>query len=751
MSRPRLFFTGFLGCLSIHGVLAWLLVTPGTRFVKYPLAAAQYLAGTLPNERLADLSPGYFYLHVLSQWLGGGEAAQPVLLLQLFLIALTAALLALLMSESGLPAGWALAGATLFACSRGVIVYAGMFEPEALLLFLLVAMVWLLGKDDRTRLLAAGGAMGLALLTRPSVMPLLILVPLWLRLRHGRCDWRQESALFLALPLLGLALLAGRNLIAYGSLSPTVMNPGFVFFEGNNPLSTGQSAAYPPLVGELKNELSTTPDNPHVTYRELARRDSGRPLAIAETNRYWWMRALAFMRAYPGEALTRLGIKLHGIVHGFRWHDLGPAQLADERLTALRLPLPTLAPLSGLALLGLVAVRRRWREFLLPAMVVGLQMLLLLLFYVSERQRLPMVPFLVLFACLGMRWAISQTNRWKVQAASVLMLWTVIFSWPTDRMRDTLHLWAHYRESDRLWTEALELRGRGRLAEAAETAAASLAAAPWLRDDSRPAFLPLDEAQFFSRARVIQAASADPSPSGRFDAGLLALYTGQLDIAGEVLTQLVAEGRNFNRAYLQSSRPEYYLAEVSLRRGDREEARRWAKAALVANPGEPFALALLSALTGETAYREALRSFFGELDAAWLTGRALFLTGQPAAAASELQKVTRQLPELRRAKTYLAASYGRSGRPELGRAVYAEVLAGPDPVFLEQDILGLYTGGAPQDPLSRFRHGQVLAAFGRLEEGLVLMREAGQESGDPGLMNLYHQVAGLTESGSLRR
>ena len=91
-------------------------------------------------------------------------------------------------------------------------------------------------------------------------------------------------------------------------------------------------------------------------------------------------------------------------------------------------------------------------------------------------------------------------------------------------MLDTLYLWEQYRQSDRFWVEAITLREKGRLGEAAEAAAASLAAAPWLHDYSRPAFLPLTEAEFFDRARSIQKARGGVTPSDRFDAAVLALH-----------------------------------------------------------------------------------------------------------------------------------------------------------------------------------------------------------------------------------
>ncbi len=118
---------------------------------------------------------------------------------------------------------------------------------------------------------------------------------------------------------------------------------------------------------------------------------------------------------------------------------------------------------------------------------------------------------------------------------------------------------------------------------------------------------------------------------------------------------------------------------------------------------------------------------------------------QSAAAVVELQRVVRLLPELRRAGWYLAASLGASGRWEEGRAVHADVLAPADPVLLEKYILALYKTTPVRAGMEQFRRGLILVSFGRLEEGLLMMQSAANQSGDPRLLREYRQLAGLAQ------
>src|SRR6185503_6159036 len=122
---------------------------------------------------------------------------------------------------------------------------------------------------------------------RPNALPLMLASPLYFWLTRGAGRWLRPSAVVLAPAVLVLLALTIRNGKAAGDYTPIVMNPGFVFYEGNNPLSSGRSAIYPPSVGELKYEMGDQPDSPHLGYRLIASRASGRELRTNEANSFW--------------------------------------------------------------------------------------------------------------------------------------------------------------------------------------------------------------------------------------------------------------------------------------------------------------------------------------------------------------------------------------------------------------------------------------------------------------------------------
>jgi len=231
-----------LAVFAFHALLAWTVQLPGT-FRKYALAAEHYLAGELPAERLMDFSPLYFHLSVAVERL----FPHPEAVVEWLQIASAGAAAGLLFAllERRFGRALAVAGVAVFAVDRHVLVYQRILEPELFLLFFLLAFLVLVdrmagapeGRGWRVGVVA-GGVAALAVATRPTFLPMVVLAPLylWLRDLRGRPLLRRTAAL--AVPVAVVAgVLALRASVATGDPRTPVMNPGTVFFEGNNPLS----------------------------------------------------------------------------------------------------------------------------------------------------------------------------------------------------------------------------------------------------------------------------------------------------------------------------------------------------------------------------------------------------------------------------------------------------------------------------------------------------------------------------------
>lgn len=715
---------------TVLGTLAFAFFPDALQLRKYPLAAAQYLTGALPPERVLDFSPLYFYLHALNGRTFG-DSWSLIVAAQIMSVAVAGALLFLFLART-FPTWIALAGSAAFVLNRSVVVHATVLEPEAFLLLALTAFLYFCASSTKRDQLIAGVALAIAVAIRPNALLLMLFVPALYALgTEGGRRWLAPTARAVTPAMIVLLALAVRNERLGGGLSPVAMNPGFVLFEGNNPLSSGRSAIYPPSVGELSYYLSEDPDSPHLGYRMVASRSSGHSLTTAEANRFWRARTLDYIADEPLHFARQLATKAYSAFHSHRFHDLIPAERFDRRLTERWIPAVPFAILAALALFGAVLGRAEWRRSLLVYGLFSSQLLILVGVYVSERQRLALLPALIFFACTALAHWLQAKRGERIALGAACVVLAGLLSIPLSRAREDRHVFRVYEVRERTWLPSFALRDQGRNTEAAEAAVVAYAVAPWLADYSRPAILPFEKSLGEHALDILR--SDDANPSRRLDRAQLLMAAGRLEEAEELLASLEARGETFDRGFLQSSQPLHYLGRIQAMRGQRDEAVRSLREALAAAPGDPFTLAWLAALTGEDEFRRRIVRYFSEVDAALLVGIAQLEAGDSRGAASSLAEAVRLVPELWRAKIYLAAALGEQG--DLGGAVkvYMEAMTErSDPVMLEERILPIFAAAAGAgEPAPHYEYGVVLAQFGRFADALAQLEQADPDGTRP--------------------
>jgi tetratricopeptide (TPR) repeat protein len=687
------------------------------QFVKYPRAAEQYLSGTLSDERLLDFSPFYFYLHVAQEALIPEEV---VVYLQVAAVGAAAGVLFLILRRAFAP--WiAFVGTSAFVLQRSVMVYSAVLEPEIFLIFFLLCFLFFAQRSARRNPLYAGVALAFCVSVRPSVLPLLAVAPLHYFLTD-RARWRIATAGVLAPSLALMSVLALRNGAVTGSYSPLGMNPGFVFFEGNNPLSSGNSSVYPPIVGELKNEIPDHSDNPHLTYRLLAALEIGREVSTAEANSFWRRKALAYLVDHPARHLALLGAKGRATLQNYRRHDLVPAEAYDQ---LLRTSVPSIpfAFVVALAAVGVVASIREWRQRLLVYALLASQLLLMLVFYVSERQRIAALPAIIFFGAHGLLRVAGAAGLVRLRLLAVTLLVALVSMLPSAATREDRHLWSAHEIANRAMQLATGFGSEGKWDEARQAAAAVFAAAPWWKDYSRPGGISFGAEGM--GAAALATMRADENPSRRLDRAQLLLAANRWEEAEATLEQLTQERQRFDRSYYQSSQPEYYIALGAIARGELSDAESNLLAALENAPGDPFVLAMLAAITGDASYEQTITRYFGETHTDFLVGLSLLQLGRPG-AARRIERTVERLPDYWRARLYLAAAIGAEGDPRRAADFYYDATRSrTEPVMLEERIVPVFATlveRAPTDQELRLRYALVLARFGRFEEGLDVLK-----------------------------
>lgn len=753
ITRPSGGWIAAISTLLLHAGLAYGLPMPGL-FNKYGLAAQQYLEGTLPGERLMDFSPFYFHLSVLAERCSGSPAVL-LQVLQIFLASASVGLFYWLMRQR-FSVLWASLAAVTLAVDPLLLVYERILEPEAFQLFFLLAFIAVLKAPDsalpsNVAPWLAGLLAALCLATRPTFLPAFLALPLFYRWHLARDDrgtsWRRAGMAALLPVVLVLVLLGWRAHQASGDWRTPTMNPGTVFFEGNNPLSRGTSAIYPPVVLHfIHSSQQEIPDSGHAHYRRVARADTGKPLTPRQVNAYWSQKTWQFIRQEPIAFAQRLLTKLLYAFHNFRWHDVPTAWSYEPSL-----PLPSIpfALLAALALFGALFEARKWRQSLIFYLLAGIQLGVMLVFYVSARQRLAILPAVIYFAAVAAERFWQQRQGRFVGLAATLLLALALWL-PDAAMRDETYRRQSFRAARTVFESTRALALERPAASSQQQVVQGLVLAPWWLDGFYPAYFPRTSGTL--ETRVLEGLSERQVPSAfddalRFDIATMALRADPQRLATVLQPLLDQPTAPIYRGGRQSSEPGLLLAQLEASEGRQESAQQLLNEALEGTPGDPFVLAEMVALNGDDAARRTLLDYWSSADARLLIGRAQLRLGKFAAAEETFASLVQDLPEFRDAGVYLAAAMAGSKRYDEGVAQYLRVAAEhPEPILRPDDIIQLFDGWVRQhaeDPQSVFYAAQILHRHGEFDRAYDLLT---QNSPPPHVAAIWQQELARIEA-----
>ncbi len=684
----------FVFSVLLFGMIIFYMLPPNL-FWKYPIAAQKYIDGTLEPERLADFSPLYLYLHIIVH----KHFDNPVSVILWFHILLTSVssvfLFNLLRKHCRLSIS--LLGAIVFITNQSVIVYTSTFEPEPLMICFILGYLVFAQQIRPLPAFAAGLFLSLSLLTRSNFLPLILITPLvYWQLEKNRKRCVRAVILFLIPITIALSFLIARNTTITGTLTLFSMNPGQVFFEGNNPISTGESGIYPPLVYDSREDFPPGSDYRHELYRIFVQRIAEKSISVAESNRYWMNKAKHFIFDHPGRFFSSLLTKISFFFHGYKRHDIWYLHVKDQNVESV-LPFLPFAWVSAMALVGLVISVNAWKENALIYAVFFTQFGIMLLTYVSERQRVGIIALMIFFAAQVLE-VVIQKKKYTIVTVSVVIL-ALIFNTQDDLILEDIHVYRATQRSDEMFRRSVDYRLKKDLPMAAQANVFAFAAAPWREDNIRLSELPFHPKAFQEQALETALLLNDTTPSARFDLAILYIANNKLDEAESILRKLIQLDYKFNRRYTQSSLPDYYLACIFKLRGNSTQAVAHLKRALHKNPGDPWVLSLLAVLTNDKNYEDRIFRYFDDIDAAFFLGQASLKTGRNEKAVQHFSYVVNRLPEYRKGLIYYSLALGAAGR--YGQAAESYLTAmnmRRDPIFREKDIINIFMSWVRENP-----------------------------------------------------
>ncbi|MDF1545587.1 MAG: glycosyltransferase family 39 protein [bacterium] len=295
-----------------------------------------------------------------------------------------------------------------------LVFYEAMFLIPVLFLPLSVwGMLRLIRLKDSVRMtdwLITGLIFGLAALARPNILITLPFLALWLWKKQSGRGWKLpsiKSPIMLAVGvLIAIAPVTIRNMVVTGEFMLISSQGGINLYLGNNPKATGLSMQMPEV--DLNEAVSWN----HFmdATNAVAVRESGRALSDGEYSSFWTGKAVDWILSNPGPFIGLVWKKTVYLFNGFENSDNieiyyhRSKSLLHSLLVwnyGLKFPFGLLLPLT---LVGIWVTRKRFSE-LLPVYIFVLAYIpSIVLFLVTARHRLVLIPFMGILAAAGLLW-----------------------------------------------------------------------------------------------------------------------------------------------------------------------------------------------------------------------------------------------------------------------------------------------------------------------------------------------------------
>ena len=336
--------------------------------------------------------------------------------------------------------------ALFYAIYIPAIFYEGWFLSASMTAFLMAALlVSLLSAQENLRpsnWIWSGIIAGLLILARPT-----LLVPgifLWLIFGFSRKEpgWLQRPLFFLS----GILILIIPAFI-YFSQGPG--DTGFIsshgganFYIGNNSQATGGS--------RIPDFARGSPSLQHNDFAREAKRRAGQEFTPGENSRFWFREGIGFITSHPFISMKLLVFKVYLFFSGNSISDNYNLSFFKGQLPILRLPFSWHA-LSALSILGMIAGWRRRKKLALIYILPLSYVLSIALFFVTSRFRLPLAPYLVIFASFGIISIFRAIKGKNIKTAGGLIIAAGLIFFSLGRLPEATPLYASYLSAGEIY------------------------------------------------------------------------------------------------------------------------------------------------------------------------------------------------------------------------------------------------------------------------------------------------------------
>ncbi len=280
------------------------------------------------------------------------------------------------------------------------LFYEGLLMPTSVGIFLSLLVAWQLVRVRRGAPLMGSVIAGIALaITCATIHAAYALIPFvtgWLYFRARSPRRGAAPAVALWAGLLGMwLLLQVPNLVWLKR--PVVVPPhaGINFYIGNNPEAEG---VFRSPLHMRASQFGLLEDGQRVAKARL-----GEQASAGAVNFFWFRKAFAFIVRQPLSWLELMAKKLVIVLNCYEPPDVEDYYFTQRFAPVLQWPLVTFSVIGPLALVGWVVSRGR-RGASLPRLFVFALAAANILFFVTSRYRMPLVPYAAILAAYCVFW-----------------------------------------------------------------------------------------------------------------------------------------------------------------------------------------------------------------------------------------------------------------------------------------------------------------------------------------------------------
>ncbi len=299
----------------------------------------------------------------------------------------------------------------------------------------MLTLLWAKQKPSYGRWIACGGILGLSALARPNILLVGAAFVFWILIYFkSKSETQSKPLLYAGYFALGTILVLSpvtiRNYLKAKDLVLIASQGGMNFYIGNNPQSDGVSAFLPGARGTWWGL--------HDDAIRMAEEATHKKLKPSEVSRFWYGMGIKFAQDHPSDFL-RLMIKKSALfLNGNELsnnQDIYFLAAKDGILKGLIWKWVIFFPFGivlPLALLGMALSYRQFKDTLVLLLFVFVYALSIILFFVTTRYRVPVLPFLVIFCAYAVDWFSVKLRERRFSALGKFLLALILISIPAN-------------------------------------------------------------------------------------------------------------------------------------------------------------------------------------------------------------------------------------------------------------------------------------------------------------------------------